>query len=138
MAIKLTAAYVASITKPGLYCDAATAGLYLYVKDATRKYWVFRYSRNKQAHELGLGPAIGRAAPVSLADARAKATELRQALRAGRDPLAEKRKLISRRMAASGAAIAAMTTKPNGRIRFATMCLPSSANSRLRASRRTT
>jgi integrase len=74
-----------------MYCDAATAGLYLLVREPTKKYFVFHYSRAGKSTEMGLGPAIGRAAPVTLAEARDKATELRRALRAGRDPLAEKR-----------------------------------------------
>jgi integrase len=83
----VTAAQVEKGTKPGRYGDGA--GLYLLVRSRHAKFWVFRYMRRGKAREMGLGPATGRAA-VSLAQARAKARQLHEAVREGRDPLAER------------------------------------------------
>jgi integrase len=82
----LSAAKVAK-AKPGRYGDGA--GLYLSVKSAEARSWVFRYVRAGKMREMGLGPASGRAA-VSLADARKKARILHDLHREGRDPLEER------------------------------------------------
>lgn len=84
---KLTDAKVKALTKPGMYGDGA--GLWLRVQAGGSKSWVFVYIRNKIRRELGLGGLAG-IAPVSLAAARRKATEMRQALADGVDPYAEK------------------------------------------------
>ncbi len=83
----LTAAQVEKGTKPGRYGDGA--GLYLLVRSPHAKFWLFRYTRSGKMHEMGLGPAKGRTA-VSLAQARAKARQLHDAVREGRNPLAER------------------------------------------------
>jgi integrase len=72
---------------PGRYGDGT--GLYLLVRSAEARFWVFRYVRTGRMRELGLGPASGRAA-VSLADARKKARTLYDLHREGRDPLDER------------------------------------------------
>ena len=72
---------------PGRYGDGA--GLYLYVRSPAAKFWTFRYVRKGKMRELGLGPAIGRAA-VSLVDARKRALVLYNLHKEGRDPLAER------------------------------------------------
>jgi integrase len=84
----LTAAQVDKGTKPGRYGDGA--GLYLLVRSRHSKFWLFRFTRGGKMREMGLGPATGRAA-VSLATARAKARALHEAVRDGRDPLAERK-----------------------------------------------
>ena len=56
---------------------------------AQAKFWLFRYTRSGKMREMGLGPAKGRTA-VSLSQARAKARQLHEAVREGRDPLAER------------------------------------------------
>lgn len=72
--------------KPGRYYDGE--GLWLYVTDTSRK-WVLRYTWNKRAREMGLGPT----ARVSLAEARAAAEKhrvrLRQVQAAAADRLAD-------------------------------------------------
>jgi integrase len=83
----LTAAQVEKGTKPGRYGDGA--GLYLLVRSREAKFWLFRYTRRGKMHEMGLGPAKGRAAK-SLAQARAQARQLHTVVREGRDPLAER------------------------------------------------
>ncbi len=68
--------------KPGYHGDGG--GLWLQVSPSGSKSWVFRYSRSGKTHDLGLGSFLN----VSLAAARDKATNLRQALGRGEDPLA--------------------------------------------------
>jgi integrase len=82
----LSAAKVAKAA-PGRFGDGA--GLYLLVRSATAKFWLFRYVRNGKRREMGLGPASGRGA-VSLVDARKKAHLLYDIHHDGRDPLAER------------------------------------------------
>jgi integrase len=82
----LTAAKVRT-AKAGRYGDGG--GLYLLVRTPESKFWLFRYAPSGgKMREMGLGPATGRQA-VSLADARLKARRLVDAVRDGRDPLAE-------------------------------------------------
>ena len=72
---------------PGRYGDGG--GLYLLVRSPEARYWLFRYRREGKMREMGLGPAAGPSA-VSLATARAKARTLHDAIREGRDPLADR------------------------------------------------
>jgi integrase len=72
---------------PGRYGDGI--GLYLLVRGPDARFWLYRYTRPGRMREMGLGPAVGRGA-VSLADARVKARRLHDAVREGRDPLAER------------------------------------------------
>ncbi len=95
---KLSAAKVAKHTKPGYLLDGG--GLYLQIAPrASRepgggpgswvtKCWTFRYRDRVtgKLREMGLGPL----ADVSLSKAREKAAELRDILRDGKDPLAER------------------------------------------------
>jgi len=78
---KLTPFKVARVSKPGMYCDGK--GLYLYIKKTLTKSWVFRYKFDGSMHYMGLGPVH----IVSLAEAREKATKIRQALAQGINPL---------------------------------------------------
>jgi integrase len=72
--------------KPGHHGDGG--GLYLAVSaSGVGRSWVFRSRRGGKLREIGLG-GLG---TVTLDKARRKATELREALLDGRDPLAEKR-----------------------------------------------
>jgi integrase len=86
---KLTAVFVAQVNQPGRYHDGA--GLYLQVRSAKEKSWLFRFRRKW----MGLGPVRD----VSLAEARSAAAKCRKMLIAGIDPLearrAEKRKAVS-------------------------------------------
>jgi integrase len=80
---RLTALKVGRLKAPGLYADGA--GLYLQIKAAGARSWVFRYRMGgrKTPRDMGLGSA----ADVSLAGARLKADACRDALRAGIDPI---------------------------------------------------
>jgi integrase len=85
---KLTARFVETVTKDGLYSDGGN--LYLQVRDRGKaKSWIFLYTsrRDKQKHYMGLDSA----ATVPLAMARERAQECRQLLHDGKDPLEESR-----------------------------------------------
>jgi integrase len=84
---RLTDAKIKGLSDPGMFGDGA--GLYLRVHSGGSKSWFFVYQRNRIRRELGLGGFAG-TAPVSLALARKKADDLRQALADGRDPFAER------------------------------------------------
>ncbi len=103
----LTAAQVEKGTKPGRYGDGA--GLYLLVRSKEAKFWLFRYTRGGKMREMGLGPAIGRAA-VSLADARGRAGKLRDKVKEGKDPLDEREAEAARRKAGAAKAAAEAIT----------------------------
>lgn len=93
---RLTALKVASLKKPGRYCDGH--GLWLQVRGPTSKAWVFRYMLDGQARHMGLGPLH----TVGLAEARERALRARQCLLDGVDPLEAKRGAIrERRLAAA-------------------------------------
>src|SRR5436309_10568703 len=66
--------------KPGMYHDGG--GLWLQVRAGSRS-WLFRYSRDKKAKVMGLGPLH----TIGLADAREKAREARRLLLDGVDPI---------------------------------------------------
>src|SRR5262249_21379792 len=63
------------------------AGLLLFVKPNGTKFWLFRYARDGREHAIGLGPVRD----VGLHEAREAAADLRKALRAGRNVIAEER-----------------------------------------------
>lgn len=82
---KLSARTAATLSTVGRHSDGG--GLYLSIAGDGRRRWVFMFKRNGKVSELGLGSARD----VSLADARALATEYRKVIADGKDPLAVKR-----------------------------------------------
>jgi len=78
---KLTAAGVNAQKKPGRYGDGQ--GLWLQVSPAGTKSWLFRFTQEGKARQMGLGPVH----TVSLAEARQKALECRKQLLEGADPI---------------------------------------------------
>jgi integrase len=82
---KLNTARLRTLTKPGVYGDGD--GLYLQVRDANRRTWIYRYTLNGKARWMGLGSF----ADVSLAEAREAAADARKQLRQGRDPIEARR-----------------------------------------------
>ena len=85
---RLTARSVASLERPGRHSDGA--GLYLSIShgaEARRRRWVLLFRWNGKPKEMGLGPA----STVSLAEARALASNWRAEIRAGRNPLVLRR-----------------------------------------------
>lgn len=57
-------------------------GLYFWIKDNGNKYWLMRYAFQGKRHDLSLGAFPD----VSIADAKKKATELRQQILSGINP----------------------------------------------------
>jgi integrase len=84
---KLTAIQAARLAAPGRHSDGG--GLYLFIDDASRRRWIFMYTRQGKRSELGLGG--GR--DMNLAAARTEAAALRAILAAGGYPKAERDKL---------------------------------------------
>ena len=82
----LTVARAKSLSAPGLY--RADPTLYLRIAPGGSKSWVQRLTIDGRRHDLGLGgfPL------VTLAEAREQAIENRPRVRAGGNPLAEKRR----------------------------------------------
>ena len=78
---KLSARKVASLTKRGMYGDGN--GLWLQVSAYDTKSWLFRFTMNGRAREMGLGAVH----TVSLSDARKKALEVRKLVHEGIDPI---------------------------------------------------
>lgn len=73
--------------KAGRHVDGR--GLCLLVKDSGARTWVLRMQKEGRRRDYGLGSV----AELSLADARDAAASLRRQVRAGVDPVAERRKL---------------------------------------------
>ncbi len=92
---RLSARKVAAISKKGRYADGG--GLYLQVSAEGTKAWLFRFTLNGNARQMGLGALH----TVSLADARQRALECRQLLLDGIDPIEDrKRRKLSTQLAA--------------------------------------
>jgi integrase len=79
---RLTALAVSRAAKPGYLADGG--GLYLQTTAAGARSWIYRYSLDKKRREMGLGPFPA----ITLAAARASASEARTLLKAGQDPIA--------------------------------------------------
>lgn len=75
---KLTAKKVASLKTPGWYGDGR--GLWFQIKQNGSRCWALRYTINKRARIMGLGPYP----EISLAEARARCAEARSKIK---DPL---------------------------------------------------
>ena len=82
---KLTDTRIKALKTPCIVSDGA--GLYLRVHATGAKTWFYIYSSGGVRRELGLGGLSG-ASPVSLANARRKADELRELRANGEDPYA--------------------------------------------------
>jgi integrase len=89
---------------PGRYGDGK--GLYLLVRSAAARFWLFRYRRNGHMREMGLGSF----ADVTLAEAREKAADLHRKVKAGIDPLAEREaRAFAEKVASHQATVRAIT-----------------------------
>ncbi len=83
---KLTAVQVKSLKASGRYSDGD--GLMLVIGNDGSRKWVLRVQADGKRRDFGLGSAVD----VGLAHARKAAADVRAMVRAGRDPVAEKRK----------------------------------------------
>ena len=89
---------------PGRYGDGK--GLYLLVRSADARFWLFRDRRNGHMREMGLGSF----ADVTLAEAREKAADLHRKVKAGIDPLAEREaRAFAEKVASHQATVRAIT-----------------------------
>jgi integrase len=82
---RLTALKVSRRLPPGMYADGG--GLYLQVTGDAGRSWLYRYSLNSKAREMGLGSVSA----VGLAEARIAAAECKRLLQGGIDPLQERK-----------------------------------------------
>ena len=84
--MKLSATRARALRDPGRYSDGD--GLHLFIHKNGRKSWVQRITVDGRRRDIGLGGYP----TVSLAQARKRATDNREAIGNGRDPVAEKRR----------------------------------------------
>lgn len=84
MTTAFTDTYVRNLKSPGRYTDIATQGLNLQVKAGGGKYWTFRYQFQGKRQDLSLGTYP----PITLKEARARATNARNELNQGLKPSA--------------------------------------------------
>ena len=85
---RLTALQVGRLKAPGMYADGG--GLYLQIKAAGARSWVFRYRTGGRTTPRDMG--LGSLTDVSLAVARDKAADMRRTLDAGVDPIDARKK----------------------------------------------
>ncbi len=84
--MKLSATRVRALRNPGRYSDGD--GLHLFINKRGRKSWVQRITVEGRRRDIGLGGYP----TVSLAQARKRASDNREAIGNGRDPVADKRR----------------------------------------------
>lgn len=82
---KLTAVSVRALTAPGRYGDGD--GLYVDVAPGGARTWIVRVQSSGKRRDIGLGSLK----LIGLADARTAAADIRRKVRAGGDPVAERR-----------------------------------------------
>lgn len=97
---KLSARFVETASKPGLYGDGG--GLYLKVGGDTAKSWIYRFALNEKPGKMGLGPLV----TISLTEARDRAEDARKLVLDGMDPRDARRQ---RKAAAAAEASRAIT-----------------------------
>jgi len=83
---QLTVTKIKSLNEPGRYTDGA--GLILNVSRSGSKSWILRVQAQGRRRDFGLGSVRD----VTLAEARDEARRLRRLVRAGVDPLIERRR----------------------------------------------
>jgi integrase len=77
-----TDTFIKNIKQSGRYTDAATTGLNFNVKNNKGGYWVYRFSRNGNRHDLALGAYPS----ISLREARKRAITSRSEVLQGKLP----------------------------------------------------
>lgn len=92
----------------GFHADGGN--LYLRVKDTGARSWVFRYKRAGKVTELGIGSKADR----SLAEARELATDMRKAVKGGKNPAELIYKLDTKAMTFADYAVELIESKRSG------------------------
>jgi integrase len=100
-AAELGALAVQRLNEPGLHFVGGVAGLALQVKATASRSWILRATVGGKRRDIGLGGFPD----VTLAQAREKARALREQVRQGVDPVAERRAAIGRLKAEQAAAM---------------------------------
>jgi len=95
----LTARGVAAQNKPGFHADGTVKGLFLVVTPAGAKSWRLRFQLHGRRRDM----ALGSAALVTLAEARAAALDARRLIANRVDQLEERRRADAARRRAAGA-----------------------------------
>ena len=85
MADKLSTLKIKALKAPGDYLDGR--GLFLQIRSESSRSWLLKYSLNKRAREMGLGPV----ADIPLATARELRDRYRALLKQGIDPIEHRR-----------------------------------------------
>ncbi|HEV7370819.1 tyrosine-type recombinase/integrase [Arenibaculum sp.] len=95
---RLSALAVAKAKAKGMYPDGG--GLYLQVTESGAKSWIYRFTLDGRAREMGLGPVH----TIALAEARDRATACRKMRLEGIDPIeARKKERADERLLAASA-----------------------------------
>jgi integrase len=97
----MTAIQVKRLKDPGYHAVGGVAGLLLQVTSSGARSWLLRVTVGTKRREIGLGAFPD----VTLAQARDKARQTRQAIHEGRDPVAEREAARRALIAAQGQAI---------------------------------
>lgn len=84
----------------GVHAVGGVPGLHLQVREAGGRSWVLRATFGGRRREMGLGPYP----EVGLAEARAEAVRVRAIIRAGRDPISERKEMRAALASASRSA----------------------------------
>ena len=90
--------------KEGMHADGN--GLYLRVQNSGAKSWIFRFQLNGRRREMGIGTLTDKPAP----DARTEAAQLSALVRAGTDPIEDRKQKTNLAVSNAKEAEAAVTT----------------------------
>ena len=83
---ELSSLEVKRLNAPGLHAVGGVSGLFLRVKQTGSRSWIVRVKAGNRRRDIGLGAFPD----VPLADARSKARDIREQIRNGIDPVAER------------------------------------------------
>lgn len=83
---------VRRLASPGMHAVGGVSGLYLRISTAGSKSWILRATVAGKRRDMGLGPYP----EVGLAQARARARDLREQIWRGSDPVAERQAAAAR------------------------------------------
>lgn len=103
---EMTASEIRSLTGEGVYSVGGVAGLKLQVTASGAKSWLLRTMVGSRRREIGLGSYP----EVSLSDVKIKAGRVKDDIKAGTDPVEQKKEAKLKRIASQIASQIALTT----------------------------